>query len=567
MKKRIFSGVIAAALLFSALPRQGYGEAAPSSGFPTQTQDGISWLAVTRTGYQVSMSQDVKTDVNQTVSVALFVSGNSRYNAYDLTLTYDTARLKFVSGKAADTGASVAERDGTVRVLGYGREKTAAETAVTLQFTAKAPGTAQVRVTKALIDGSGNAPTADAPQAALARGTVKIEIGGYPVTLDEGLTADLLVAEAGKDYTFRATDPLHYDYKPTVTVGGKTVSAKDNGDGTYTIPGDKITGAVTVKANRTAKTYRVTLQGTDLTGEKTAQYNTDYAFQLKRAAGYRYTLRVTIGGKSYTGYQQNASGYAIPGKDITGNIVIVAQKTKTTSGGTQGSQGSQGGQAQSKVSVSFIGSGAGDATGAATAARGKDYTFRLNQKEGATYSVSVRVGSTQVECKYDPAQGICTVPGSAVTGDMTVTVTKTLRLEINTYLTLDGAEMYLIVYSGPVENGMVPMYRGSNMYDCPAYGGYAWLVVSTDGEQTVWDSADVFLAAGTATARIDHSGDVDLNGRRDGSDARLAYETYNAEYTLTDMEMRKFLNADVNGDRKLDVKDAAWIVDRIVRGK
>ena len=32
------------------------------------------------------------------------------------------------------------------------------------------------------------------------------------------------------------------------------VTVKDNGDGTYTIPGSEINGNITVKANRTPKT-------------------------------------------------------------------------------------------------------------------------------------------------------------------------------------------------------------------------------------------------------------------------------------------------------------------------
>ena len=49
---------------------------------------------------------------------------------------------------------------------------------------------------------------------------------------------------------------------------------KDNGDGTYTIPGSEINGNITVKANRNPKTYKVTFKGEDLSGENSAPYNT-----------------------------------------------------------------------------------------------------------------------------------------------------------------------------------------------------------------------------------------------------------------------------------------------------
>ena len=36
---------------------------------------------------------------------------------------------------------------------------------------------------------------------------------------------------------------------------------------------------------------------------------------------------------------------------------------------------------------------------------------------------------------------------------------------------------------------------------------------------------------------------------------------------MLNLMMHKFLNADVNRDRKVDVKDAVWIVNRILSGQ
>ena len=349
MKKRILSMLLACVLLLSVLPMGSYAaQASPR--------------------YTVSASRDQTTDVGKTVSMTVSVAGGS-YNAYDLALTYDTARLTYVSGKAADKDASVTEKGGSVRVIGYGADKAASTAAVTLTFRTKAAGTAEVRISSAKIDAGANAPTKDAPAAKINRRTTKFTIQpGYTVTLEDGLTADSLSAAAGEDYTFRATDPLHYDYKPSAKVGGKDVTVKDNGDGTYTIPGDKITGNITVKANRTPKSYKVTFKGDDLSGENSATYNTPYHFKLGRKAGYSYVLRMTIGGKSYTGYKAGNGGYVIPGADITGDIVITALKNKINSG----SGGSSGGSSAKYVSVSFIGSGAGDASGKTSTRRGAE---------------------------------------------------------------------------------------------------------------------------------------------------------------------------------------------------
>lgn len=543
MKKRILSMLLACVLLLSALPMGSYAaQASPR--------------------YTVSASQDQTTDVGKSVSMTVSVAGGS-YNAYDLTLTYDTARLTYVSGQAADKGASVTEKSESIRVIGYGADKSTSTKVVTLTFKTKAAGSAEVRISSAKIDAGANAPTKDAPLALIKNSTTRFTIQpGYTVTLEDGLTADSLSAAAGEDYTFRATDPLHYDYKPSAKVGGKDVTVKDNGDGTYTIPGDKITGNITVKANRTPKSYKVTFKGEDLSGENSATYNTPYHFKLGRKAGYSYVLRMTIGGKSYTGYKAENGGYVIPGADITGDIVITALKNKINSG-------SGGGSSAKYVSVSFIGSGAGDASGKTSTRRGAEYTFRVSRKDGTPYDVSASVNGVTVKCTYDSKKDIYRIPGSAVTGDITVTVTKGAPVEVSTYVTLDNQSMYLVIYTGNVKDGHVPMYDGQNMYWSKVYNAYAWLVISSADEKEIVETArnSITIGEGKAAASVDYSGNVDLSGRIDVDDVHLAHDVYNARYTLVSLMMHKFLNGDVNGDRKVDIKDSVWIVNRILREK
>lgn len=551
MKKRILSMLLACLILLSALPLGGYAaQASPR--------------------YTVSASQDQTTDVGKTVSMTVSVAGGS-YNAYDLALTYDTARLTYVSGRTADRDASVAEKGGSIRVIGYGADKAVSTAVVTLTFKTKATGTAEVKISSAKIDSSKNAQTRNAPLAVIKNSTTRFIIQPrYTVTLEDGLTADSLSAAAGEDYTFRATDPLHYDYKPSAEVGGKDVTVKDNGDGTYTIPGSEINGNITVKANRNPKTYKVTFKGEDLSGENSAPYNTPYHFKLNRKAGYSYVLRVTIGGKSYTGYKAENGGYVIPGAAVTGDIVITAQKNKINPGGTSGGGGSSGGGSSAgTVSVSFIGSGADDAVGRKTTRRGSDYTFRIDRKDDTDYDVSARVNGVTVKCTYDSKKNIYRISGSEVTGDITITITKGAPVEVNVYITLDKQSMYLVTYSGSVEDGHVPMYDGQNMYWSEAYNAYAWLVISSADEKEVVRTArnSIIIGEGEAAASIDYSGNVDLSGRIDVDDVHLDHDVYNARYTLVSMVMHKFLNADVNRDRKVDVKDAVWIVNRILSGR
>ena len=182
MKKRILSSLLAFVMLLSALPMGVYAA---------------------ETRYSVAASPDQTTDVGKTVSMSVSVSGG-KYNAYDLVLTYDAARLTYVSGQAADKGASVTEKSGSIRVIGYGADKSASTKVVTLTFKTKAAGTAEVRISSAKIDAGANAPTKDTPAAKINRSTTKFTIQpGYTVTLEDGLTSDSLSAAAGGDYTGR----------------------------------------------------------------------------------------------------------------------------------------------------------------------------------------------------------------------------------------------------------------------------------------------------------------------------------------------------------------------------
>ena len=129
-------------------------------------------------------------------------------------------------------------------------------------------------------------------------------------------------------------------------------------------------------------------------------------------------------------------------------------------------------------------------------------------------------------------------------------------MEVNVYITLEQAEHVPCDLQRQLEDGHVPMYDGQNMYWSEAYNAYAWLVISSADEKEVVRTArnSIIIGEGEAAASIDYSGNVDLSGRIDVDDVHLDHDVYNARYTLVSMVMHKFLNADVNRDRKVDVR-------------
>lgn len=500
-------------------------------------------------GYSVAASGDAGINVGEDATVALNVThkdGNA-YNAYYFEVSYDTSVLTYKSADVQDV--VVDEAAGTLKIAGYGANKDSGTAAATLTFTGKAVGAGKVTITKANVDAKANANAQDAPAANIDETTAAatITVGGYSVTLPEGFSGAASAA-AGTDYTFKANGDDYGCYDVTATMGGETTTVTNNGDGSFTIK--NVTGEIVVTA--TPKTYTVTVTGTgagDVSeNAATATYKTDYTFKLTKADGYNYTVTVTAGGNTVTATATTKGVYTISGADIKGELIITVEKTAiviptttiTITGDTDDVQGGL----------------------ILTAKNGEDTTFKINKKDGYTYTV--KAGDTELTVGAD---GTVTIPGSLLTGaPLTVTVTKTAvnpySVEVYEYVKLDGQSIWLVV----AKSDSVLAYGADTMFSSEKYGGYCWLVISAENADTVKTEAIAAVKAGSGTAAaVVYTGDVNATGNIDVNDAQLVYNIYNTEYASFDALSRaKFLAADVNGDHTVTVLDAAAVVNTVL---
>lgn len=499
-------------------------------------------------GYSVAASGGAGINVGEDTTVALNVThkGGNPYNAYYFEVSYDTSVLTYKSADVQDV--VVDEAAGTLKIAGYGANKDSGTAAATLTFTGKAVGAGKVTITKANVDAKANANAHDAPAANIdeTAAAATITVGGYSVTLPEGFSG-AASAEAGKDYTFTGGDD-HGCYDVTATMGGETTTVTNNGDGSFTIK--NVTGEIVVTA--TPKTYTVTVTGTgagDVSeNAATATYKTDYTFKLTKADGYNYTVTVTAGGNTVTATATTEGVYTISGADIKGELIITVEKTAiviptttiTITGDTDDVQGGL----------------------ILTAKNGEDTTFKINKKDGYTYTV--KAGDTELTVGTD---GTVTIPGSLLTGaPLTVTVTKTAvnpySVEVYEYVKLDGQSIWLVV----AKSDSVLAYGADTMFTSEKYGGYCWLVISAENADTVKTEAIAAVKAGSGTAAaVVYTGDVNATGKVDVNDAQLVYNIYNTEYASFDALSRaKFLAADVNGDHSVTVLDAAAVVNTVL---
>ncbi len=524
-------------------------------------------------GYTVEMPADTTAVIGGTVKISPIVGndeGETKYNAYDIDFTYDAEVLELVTTTLPN--ATVNAQPGKINVLGYGEDRNINSAPFTLEFKVLKMEDTEVEVTSARVDNSGNAIVKNASVAELTDDTVKITVTGYSVTLPEGFTGDA-VALPGKDYTFSVPED-YFDYAVTVTVGGEKVNVKGNGDGSYTIPAELINGEIVVTAAKTGKVFNVTL-GTDMSGEKTARHSVDYTATIKRDESYRYAVTVTMGGKEYTGYAASGNTYTIPGGDIIGDIVFTVTKTEIV----------RPPEPVTMHTVTFTGSGAGAAQGnAASIVHGGTYTLTLNKQTGYVYDVSYKMGGRPAVSVSANTDGTYTIAN--VIAPLEIIIEKTLNIQpddstdsnaengnyvnisVQEYLTLDEQTVFLVLAKAALDDGNVFTYDGEVMYYSEAYGAYAYLVI-TDGELDLKTAQSKVQITAQAERALSYSGgDVDKNGKVNADDVQLICDLYNAKYSVfDDVDMSVFFAADVNGDRKLDVRDAVAVVWKILSGE
>lgn len=137
-------------------------------------------------------------------------------------------------------------------------------------------------------------------------------------------------ATYGEDYTFLIVPATGYHYAVSVTMGGKTVAPKVDGN-SYTIPGTSIEGDIVITVTKAIQSNTTQIMfvgnGTDDLENKggvyTAVNGQDFTFKLKKKTGYEYTVTAKKGDEDITMTDDGNGTYTIAGEDINGGIITV----------------------------------------------------------------------------------------------------------------------------------------------------------------------------------------------------------------------------------------------------
>lgn len=517
--------------------------------------------------YKVDLEGTQTVQLGETAPVTVKIASDNAttYNTVDVMLSYDKDKLELVTTSLGD-GYTIKKdtANGTVRVAGYGTDKQLGD-AFTLNFKAQKLGAAEVAFVAAKVDEATHATTDDAPDATIVTDKVTITVGGYTVNLQDDFEG-AGTATPDADYTFTAKD-THYDYDVKAKIGDTELTVTDNGDGSFTISKDQITGNITVTATKTAKQYDVTVTGTgaaDVTAPAKATYKEDYKYTFVQDSKYDYTVKIAVDGTEISPVlvEGTADQYQIDGSKITGPMTIEVNKTL---------------KPVTASNILFTGDGAADVAGGTsqTAPINQEFKFTITKEDGYVYTITAVKGETEKTdvTVTDNGDGTYTIPAAAIDGtNITVNVAKEAEAartaDVYKYVELDGKVMYLVVAKdSSLADGKVLTYDGSAMYWSEKYEGYCWLVISDQGPDAVKEAAADLIgdAEGTRT-EISYTGDVNKTEQADINDAQLVYDMYNAKYDGFDtVSVEKFLRADMNGSKNLTVEDARAVVSEILK--
>lgn len=536
--------------------------------------------------YKVTLKADYKKAVGDEVQVTTKIgqvsnsSGRKQYSAYSIKLAYDQEKLLPMLDSLDKSCVVDNTESGKLTISWSGELKKIGEV-FNLKFKALKDGIASVQLLSARVDdqdkledGTYVGIDPGAPDAEIPENGTNIKIG-YHVNLPENYSGSA-ITNPGEDYTFTEPSDLdkeHYTYKVTVTSGGTEIEIKDNGDGTYSVSADLITGELVINSTAVPKQYDVKVSGkgsgdvTLSTGDK-ATYLSKYNFKVKEDTDYTYTVTAKAEEKDVTlskgeKAEDGTVTYTIEADKVTGNVEInVDKQVKTTA-------------------ITFDGTGRDDVQDLSgedettkyikTVPNNVDFVFSVDEKEGYLYMV--KIGDEELTKGEDGSYTITKERLNSIPLTITVEKAKQMDLEITVtpYMDLNGQKVFRLTVAGAKDmpEGKVLAYETEPMYWSEKYKAYTWLLCSNESEDAIKEEAKNKITQMAADKKTEVGYDGDVNGTNitDVNDAQYVYGIYNKKYTIDITkpdEMQQLLRADVNGDGFVDVEDAAAVIKLVL---
>ncbi|MDR0916465.1 MAG: hypothetical protein LBN02_04680 [Oscillospiraceae bacterium] len=220
-----------------------------------------------------------------------------------------------------------------------------------------------------------------------------------------------------------------------------------------------------------------------------------------------------------------------------------------------------------------------------TASESGDVTFELNTEVGDDLfdiEVTYTVGDGDPEV-ITPVSGVYKIPNADITDDVVVTVTKTVKGEIEIirnaqYRGAGDGYMVIVLH---VDGSTVKLdtvtfsYQTSLLYWSSEYEGYAYIVPDTIADDAA--AKAYVLSQINAVVETTQNEDINYDGNVNGStaapkvnstDAQVVYDLYaTTKYSsFAALPVKQRLEADVNGNKNISTADVNTVYAIIVAG-
>lgn len=383
--------------------------------------------------------------------------------------------------------------------------------------------------------------------------TLAAKDDSYTATLTGGDAAEITdvtgltdgQAVHGTAITFKLTAKT--GYKVTAVAyrinGGAAVTLTPAND-VYTIPGDAITGPVTLQltSNETV-TVIFAAGGNGAVGGTTA-FVLDKGGKLTEA---QLNAVTKTGSAGYTFKEWQIDGAAKTEAEILGTT-FDANTTVTAVFGH----------------ATYNVAAAGTNGVPTTATHGTDLTFTPTVNGKIVVGVTAKIGETVVAVTKN-ADGSYTISGDAITGDLTITA-QTVDgswgfIGKDTYIALSADKKIAVLATGKLDAGNY-LLNGEEMYWSSKYNAYVKIVGQDETAQTL--TAKLAFNASVAAQTLSYTGDINGSNTVTPADGGMINDELHSvtrAYQLTEKER---LEMDVNGDKKVSTEDIMRILRKYV---
>lgn len=383
--------------------------------------------------------------------------------------------------------------------------------------------------------------------------TLAAKDDSYTATLTGGDAAEITdvtgltdgQAVHGTAITFKLTAKT--GYKVTAVAyrinGGVAVTLTPAND-VYTIPGDAITGPVTLQltSNETV-TVTFAAGGNGAVGGTTA-FVLDKGGKLTEA---QLNAVTKTGSAGYTFKEWQIDGAAKTEAEILGTT-FDANTTVTAVFGH----------------ATYNVAAAGTNGVPTTATHGTDLTFTPTVNGKIVVGVTAKIGETVVAVTKN-ADGSYTISGDAITGDLTITA-QTVDgswgfIGKDTYIALSADKKIAVLATGKLDAGNY-LLNGEEMYWSSKYNAYVKIVGQDETAQTL--TAKLAFNASVAAQTLSYTGDINGSNTVTPADGGMINDELHSvtrAYQLTEKER---LEMDVNGDKKVSTEDIMRILRKYV---